>query len=272
MRRFLLSPRGSAGTVLLSLSGVLTFAPAAQAAVSAAEVLSYDAGLATGFTNPAASLGQPVGDTTFGALTPFNPPFSEQHIVIVGSGGHLTLRLSSPVSAAGAGPEVGVFSNNGLVDVSPNGTGVAGTPAGTFSPPGRAVVSVSEDGRTFVPLDDEAVTFANPTNYYTDVRIENYWAPLGSATADFSRPFTGTLSDFGGLTYEQIVALLDGSAGGTWLDVSGTGLSSVQYVRFDVPQGSRLVVDAVTAVPEPSMGALLALPLMALVRRRRTSR
>jgi hypothetical protein len=248
------------------------FAPAARAAVSAAEMLSYDPGSATGFTNPAASLGTPVGDTTFGALTPFNPPFSEQHIVVVGSGGHLTLRLSAPVPAAGAGPEVGVFSNNGLVDVSPNGSGVAGNPASTFSPPGRAVVSVSEDGRRFVPLDDEPVTFANPTNYYTDVRIENYSAPLGSAAADFSRPFTGTLADFGGLTYEQIVALLDGSAGGTWLDVSGTGLSSVRYVRFDVPQGSRLVVDAVTAVPEPAGVVLLVVPLVAQLRRRRTSR
>jgi hypothetical protein len=91
--------------------------------------------------------------------------------------------------------------------------------------------------------------------------------------ADFSKPFTGTLSSLNGLTYPQIVGLLDGSAGGTWLDVSGAGLSSVAYVRFDVPavEGQRLVLDAVTAVPEPALG-LSILPAIALLSRRRRNR
>jgi hypothetical protein len=131
---------------------------------------------------------------------------------------------------------------------------------------------VSEDGVTFVPLGDQPFLFANPTNAYTDVAITNYLAPLGSQVADFSRPFTGTLSDFGGKSYAQILTLLDGSAGGTWLDLSGTGLSGVRYVRFDVPEGARLVVDAVTAVPEPSAAVLLSLSLVALTRTRRWTR
>ena len=264
------SPRQCAAVVLsaIGISAALLAAQPARGATSAAEVVSYDPGAATGFTNPSAALGLPSGDTTFGALTPFNPPFSDQQIVVVGAGGQLTLRLSSPVAAGGAGPELGVFSNNGLIDVSHTGTGTAGSPAATFSPPGRALVSVSDDGQTFVPLSDEPVVFANPTNYYTDVAITNYSAPLGTRAADFTRPFTGTLSSFDGLTYEQIVTLLNGSAGGTALDVSAAGLSSVRFVRFDVPEGARLVVDAVTAVPEP-IGLLLALPLAALLRRRR---
>jgi hypothetical protein len=245
---------------------VLAVCPAARAVVTAAEVINYQPGGATSFTNPAAALGLPAGDTSFGALTPFNPPFKPEHIVVVGAGGSATLRLSSPVVAGGAGPEVGVFSNNGIVDVSADGSGKAGTPAATFSPPGVARVSVSGDGVTFFPLREEPFVFDNPTNFYTDVTITDFSAPLGSAAADFSKPFTGTLSSFGGLTYPQMVPLLGGSGGGTWLDVSSTGLSTVQYIRFEVPAGERLVLDAVTAVPEPT---LLGLPAVAFLLRRR---
>jgi len=245
----------------------------AGAAITASSVVDYQPGAATSFTNPSAALGLPAGDTTFGALTPFNPPFKDDQIVIVGAGGHLTLELSSPVSAGGAGPELGVFANNGIIDVSPNGTGTAGTPAATFSPAPRALVSVSADGQMFAPLAAQPFAFANPTNVYTDVTIDNYSAPLGSAVADFSMPFTGDLSSFNGLTYPQMVQLLNGSAGGTWLDVSGVGLGSVRYVRFDVPAGGddRLVLDAVTAVPEPT-AALAMLPALVLMRLRRTIR
>jgi hypothetical protein len=247
---------------------VLWICPAARAVVTAAEVVDYQPGSATSFTNPASALGLPVGDTTFGALTPFNPPFKPEHIVIVGAGGSATLRLSSPVQTGGTGPELGVFSNNGIIDVSADGSGRAGTPAATFSPPGVALVSVSEDGVTFVPLGAQPLLFDNPTNFYTDVTITDYSAPLGNVVADFARPFTGTLASFSGLTYPQVVELLGGSGGGTWLDLSPTGLASVQYVRFDVPAGERLVLDAVTAVPEPSVVCLPAVALLILRRRR----
>ena len=250
---------------------VTAAAPPAGAAITAFNVVNYQPGSATSFTDPNAALGLPVGDTSFGALTPFNPPFKPEQIVIVGAGGSITLRLSSPVPAGGAGPEIGVFSNNGLIDVSPDGSGTAGSPAATFSPPGLARVSVSADGVSFFPVAAEPVTFENPTNFYTDVTIDNYSAPLGSAVADFSKPFAGNLSSFAGLTYRQVVQLLGGSAGGTWLDVTGSGLASVEYVRFDVPagEGRRLVLDAVTAVPEPGALSLGAFVLLALRRRRR---
>jgi len=255
--------------VTASLSALAAASPAG-AVVTASSVVDYQPGSATSFTKPAAALGLPVGDTTFGALTPFNPPFKDDHIVIVGSGGSITLRLSAPVAAGGAGPDIGVFSNNGLIDVSPGGTGTAGSPAATFSPPSAARVSVSSDGQTFVPLSAAPSVFANPTNFYTDVSIDNYSAPIGNAVADFSKPFMGTLSDFGGLTYQQMVQLLGGSGGGTWLDVTGTGLSSVEYVRFDVPAGAgeRLVLDAVTTVPEPAAGLVLLMTSSFLIRRR----
>jgi hypothetical protein len=263
-RSFVLAACAAAGVCILPGGS------SAWAVVTASSVMDYQQGGATSFTNPTAALGLPAGDTTFGALTPFNPPFKDDQIVIVGAGGSITLRLSEPVPAGGAGPEVGVFSNNGLIDVSAGGTGTAGTPAATFSPPSVARVSVSADGKTFVPLGAEPLTFANPTNFYTDVIINDYSAPLGNSVADLSRPFTGTLSDFDGLTYPQMVRLLAGSGGGTWIDVSGPGLGTVRYVRFDVPAGAtqRLVLDAVTAIPEPMLG-LLVLPILTLMRRRR---
>lgn len=259
---------GGAGLVLFVCAG------SAGAAVTASSVVDYQPGSATSFTNPTASLGLPAGDTSFGALTPFNPPFLDSQIVVVGAGGRLTLRLSSPVAAGGAGPEIGVFANNGLVDVSDDGSGVAGNPVSTFSPPPAARVSVSADGQTFFPVGNEPITFSNPTNFYTDVAIENYSAPPGSAPADFSRPFNGAPTSFNGLTYPQIVGLLNGSGGGTWLDVSGVGLSSIEYVRFDVPAGpdQRLVLDAVTAVPEPAAGLCLVAALPWLLRRTRRGR
>lgn len=253
------------------LTALTAGSPAAAAVISAAEVIDYQPGSATSFTNPAAALGLPVGDTSFGALTPFNPPFRDNQIVIVGAGGRLTLRLSSPVSAGGTEPDIGIFVNNGLIDVSPDGSGVAGTPAATFSPLPAARVSVSEDGQTFVPLGVEPIVFSNPTNFYTDVTIANYSAPLGSVIADFAKPFAGSLPRFSGRTYSDILRLLDGSAGGTWIDVSGAGLATVSFVRFDVGSaaGDRLVLDAVTAVPEPGATLLFIFAGALLARRRR---
>ena len=252
----------------------LAVASPAEAVVTASAVVDYQPGGATSFTNAASAVGLPVGDTTFGALTPFNPPFKDDQIAVVGAGGSITLRLSSPIATGGAGPEIGVFSNNGVVDVSPGGTGTAGSPAATFSPPSKALVSVSSDGQTFVPLSASPFVFANPTNFYTDVSIDNYSAPLGSSVADFTRPFAGTLPNFDGLTYPQMLQLLGGSGGGNWLDVTGAGLGSVEYVRFDVPAGGsdRLVLDAVTAVPEPGAAVALLAAAALLVRRRRRRR
>lgn len=253
--------------------GVAAFVPSASAAVVGAEVVEYRPGTAQNFTNPSAALGLPAGDTTFGALTPFNPPFRDNHIVIAGAGGGITLRLSAPVQSV-AGPELGVFVNNGIIDVSPGGTGTAGNPAGTFSPAPAALVSVSGDGTTYVPLGAAPVVFSNPTNFYTDVHIDNYSAPLGNQVADFAKPFSGSLASFNGLTYEQMLTLLDGSGGGNWVDISPSGLPEVRYVRFEVPAGTdlRLVLDAVTAVPEPSAVVVMLVPLALSLRRRRATR
>ena len=259
----------TAGLVVLCS---MVAAPAvASGAIFGDQVVGYTAGTApANFQNAQAAVGPINGDTGFGGLNPFNPPFSDNHIVIVGAGGSLTLRLSEPVATAGG--SLGVFANNGLVDVSPDGSGRAGSPPATFSPPPRAVVSVSSDGTAYVPLIVPPVTFDNPTNAYLDATIENYFQPPGTQFADQGKPFFGRLSDFAGETYPQMRSRLAGSAGGTWLDLSAVPLGQVRFVKFDVPAGAdyRMVVDSVSAVPEPAAGAVVLVALASgLLRRTR---
>jgi hypothetical protein len=249
------------------------------AGTTADNVVDYTAGDFTdfpsesGYTNSSAALGQLTGDTGYGGLNPFNPPFSSTQIVAVGAGGQLTLHLGAPLATAG-GPSLGIFSNNGLVDVSPDGSGIAGDPATTFDDPDHpeAIVSVSSDGTDFVSLNGgQPIVFSNPTNYYLDQEISGYNENLGSVIANQFQPFAGSLASFNGETFDQIKATLNGSAGGTWLDLSSTGLTTVNDVRFTVPTGAgySFVVDSVSEVPEPIMG----LPLLAgalLIRRKRS--
>jgi uncharacterized protein (TIGR03382 family) len=258
------------GGSLLPLSSV------ALSANVASQVVSYDHGgtASDGFQDSNAALGSlnPIADPVFGntILSPFNPPYRNSDIVIVGDGGQLTLKLQQSVSASATGPEIGVFVNNGLIDIEyPHGQNR--TPAGFFSDLPQAIVSVSANGSDFVPLNASPFVFDVPSNYYADLGADpsNTSTP-GSIAADMGKPFSGHLNDFSGLDWNGTKALLAGSAGGTWLDFSATGLPAVQYVRFAVPAGAnyRMVVDAVSAVPEPTC-ALLALSLAALLRRRR---
>ena len=271
----------------------LSARPASAAGITADAVVGYTPGALGSvglgsFNNSSSALGALNGNTDagFGAngLNPFNPAYQASQLTGVGPGGQLTLHLSSAVPTAG-GPSVGVFANNGLVDASNGNGGQATDPATLFSDAPEAVVSVSADGLNYVTLNGgDPILFANPSNYYTDEPITQtssvymgttYYGnqeALGSAVADQFQAFTGTLSSFDGETFDQIKATLAGSAGGTWLDLSGTGLATVSDVRFTVPADVdyRMVVDSVSAVPEPaSVGVLLAAGAGGLGRRRR---
>ena len=262
------------------------------AAQYAAEVLSYDAG-----TTPAvefgsnlpydiaqAALGQPESFTGEGSfpsvVSPFNPPYLRNEIVSIGLAGQITLRLSHFAVPQAGGPEIGVFANIALSDTQyPDG--VAGDPDGVFGID-YATVEVSEDGLSWTSLGN--MKFDIPTNAYTDVTSPFASSP-GSTLADFQQPFTGALNDFTGLPYydaggNDILDLLDGSGGGTWLDISGTGLAEVGYIRFSIVNGFDMIttlnfeLDAVSVshaaigrltVPEPASIALGGLVMAALV-------
>jgi hypothetical protein len=260
----------------------------------AAGVVSYDPGAksASGLTNASAALGEPerfTGEGGFpGVVSPFNPPFLGSEIVSVGEGGHITLRLSHYAVPQAVGPEIGVFENVGLIDTDfPNGQ--AGMPAGTFGPIDSAIVDVSTDGATWVSLG--SVAFDVPTNGYTDL-TDPFSSVAGSVPSDFQQPFTGSLASFDGLPYHDagapdMLGLLAGSGGGTWLDISATGLTQVGFIRFsladDFDANTRLnfELDAVSIahaavgallVPEPApiiLGGLALLLSLHLPRRRK---
>jgi hypothetical protein len=206
-----------------------------------AAVVSYDAGTtpATGFTTASAAIGAPERFTgegvSLGIVSPFNPPFGQNEIVSVGEGGQIVLRLSHYAIPQASEPEIGVFENVGLVDVNyPNGQ--AGSPAETFGPLDSATVDVSADGMQWVTLGN--LTFDVPTNGYIDL-ADPYWSKPGGVPSDFQKPFLGSLSSFSGLRYSDasgpdILESLAGSGGGTWLDISATGLSQVGLIRFSV--------------------------------------
>lgn len=256
------------------------------AAQYAASVVSYNAGTTPspgGFTIPSAALGEPerfTGEGLFpAAVTPFNPPWLTSEVVSIGEGGHLTLRLSNFVLTQTPGPHLGVFTNAGIADENyPNGQ--AGTPLFPFGVD-DAIVEVSKDGLDWQSLGNR--TFDIPTNGYTDITDLTSTLP-GNVPSDFSQPFTGTLADFNGLSYANMLTLLNGSGGGKWLDLSSSGLDQVGYVRFsvlddlDAMTSLNFELDGVaisrgamgTRVPEPGVVALgLIGCLLAAIGRRR---
>ncbi len=262
---------------------VLVFVPNAAKAQYANAVISYDAGSmpASGYTDSSTALGSPeriTGEAVLfpGVVSPFNPPFGTDEMVSIGEGGHLTLQLSNFVIPQAATPVLGFFTNAGLIDNNfPTGqtSAVLGETSGTFGID-RAVVEVSADNLTYVSLGE--VLFDIPANAYTDL-TDPFSGVAGSVTSDYRQPFTGVLSDFASHVYSQagpnndIVDLLGGGGGGTWLDLSSSGLAQIGYVRISVADdgnattGLNFELDSVvigngfagSVVPEPSMVVLM---------------
>lgn len=249
----------SAYVILFAAAAIVLAAcagPARAEAVFASSYTSYTPGsISASYQNPAAALGKPNPVSGLYALTPFNAAFQPSDLVGVGPGGSLTLKLSDPVPV-GAGRELGVHAGVNLTDVSvPNGQNRS--PASTFN--FRASdVSVSADGDHWVDLG--SFTFDLPTNYYDQgVTTPGRQTSIGpdAHEADFGKPFNGTLHDFDGKNWADTLGVLDGSAGGTWLDVTPDQLAQFQYVRFTAGTGQIMYVDAVAAVPEPTAAAAL---------------
>ena len=269
----------------LSAGAAIALCSFARAGVTTDLVASSNLGGETTFNNVNAALGVPPATTSFGATTPFNPNFGSDNIVRILPGGQITLRLSSPAPIDNtSAPELGVFTNIGLQDVSADGSGVAGNPAQPFSALPVARVRISDDNVNWHDVAGGAlVTFRMIENGYTDTPpYTNYFATPGTTLADvYKAPPSAVraagLSAFNGMSFTQALAALDGSAGGEWIDLSGLGLTSFRYVRFEVPAGldpvdNRMILDAITAVPEPSIIGMLLLGALSLSRKRRSER
>jgi hypothetical protein len=222
-----------------------------------------------------------VGSGAFASVfSPFNAHYETTDLVKITEGGSLTLRLDHFVSIQANTREIGIWENVFLIDTSSDGSGKTGNPASAFGA-GSARVQVSENGTDWYALNnDQPIVFGLPGNYYTNSSGPFDPAPPANpAYADFGKPFTGQLSDFNGKDYPGVLGVLDGSAGGTWLDLDGAPFTQVGFIRFIGVQGSTMELDAVAintsaagaAVPEPAAGMALLCGggLLSLIRRRR---
>ena len=280
--------------------GVGLMASAAQAAgpVWASGVVDYAAGLGiTAQLDPNAALNAPAPwmGVSIGwpaLLNPFSPQFDADQIVGIGQGGSLTLELAKPVSVTGT-PQIGVITSSGLFDTTFFGD--TGNPPHTFASfeygaQRSAKVEVADVVGNFKSLGQ--IVFENPANFYTNLSGPYaFMAPVPPTLADFAKPFTGTLADFAGKSFDEVLSVLDGSGGGQWLTVpADLGLAEVRFIRFSEPMwlladgshgvdavsiydGSRkpadFFIDAIVAVPEPGSAAMLLLAGMTMLRRRR---
>jgi hypothetical protein len=254
-------------------AAVLLAAGAAQADPHATNVVSYEAGTgaAAGYGDPNTVLGPPerfTGEGVWpGDVTMFNSAWGTDEIVSIGEGGSLVVQFDHQVMDHSANPfglDFIVFGNTGFADSSyPNG--IAGGLLG--NEPGA--VRVSQDNVTWYDLVGVEVDTLWPTQGYTD--SSGPYADDGTAPSDATKPVDPSL-DWNGKTYAQLLAGYDGSAGGTGIDISSTGLSWIQYVEISVPDdaGYSTEIDAFSDVaPEPATVMLVALGAAGTLCRRR---
>ena len=211
------------------------------------------------YYNPAAALGglNPMVGSYAGVnyyLTPFDPAFSSSDLVEVGAGGSLVLKLAETASTNG--DTIGVHTGFGLADADyPNGVNT--DPASSFDAWLRqADVLVSADGVNWGNLG--TITFDSPSNIDAGLATDpDGLAPGVGPLANPGQPFLGSLNSFNGQNWQGTLAALNGSAGGTWLnltgvtDENGNPIAGVNYIEFSVPGSPPL--DPNTGNPEIMM-------------------
>jgi hypothetical protein len=256
------SIRAACGCLFLPSRTVVTLT-AAVAALTASDargdspfatsVVSYVAGTGAvaGFNNPNVALGAPERFTGEGlipqAVTPFQPAFRPNEVVSLGVGGRLVLAFDHDVVDDPRNPhgiDLIVYGNAFFTD----GSFGLGSVAGLASEGGT--IRVSADGVDWVLAKGLAADGLFPTLGYLDVGP--FSATPGIVESDFLKPMdpTITLGDCVGLPYEGLLALYDGSGGGTGIDLGALGLERIRYVRIDGPTafGSSPEIDAVADV------------------------
>jgi hypothetical protein len=256
-----LTSQSAAAGVVATGSAVVTYNPGTLTSAYAYSSSSWTSGPAIGL--PATTEGGYFGDTSI--ITPFNAQYNPASLVgLSGSGGYIEFQMSQPIATNGY--TLAVQAAAGLDDTSyPNGQ--TGATASDYTFLHQATVLVSQDGSHWVSLGDQ--NFTIPTNIYTD-ETDPYGGSAASNLADFSKPFTGTLASFDNENFAQVLATLNGSGGGTWLDLSGTGLSQVDYVAFQTGADETMYVNAITGVtvPEPVSASALVIGIFLVLGRR----
>ncbi len=227
------------------------------------------------YDNGTAALGEPTRNSVaFGGYTvsPYSAPSDVSEVVSLGKGGSLTVSFDEPVTNDAGNPfgiDLLIFGNAFLstndfnFDANTTNTGSAASEGG--------IVSISDDGVTFVEVTGLDADGLFPTNGYADT-TDFFPAGPGSVPSDFTRPVDPSL-DLTGLGVTATILAYGGSGGGAGIDIGAYGFSEISYVRVTNPVDSLTTPEIdgfadVRAVPEPSAWVLLLLATP-LVRRRR---
>jgi hypothetical protein len=223
-------------------------------------------------------------------------------MIAFGNGGGVTLKFAAPITPVAGEKDLGIFTAQAV-------TGGSGA---FFNGNMEAAILVSADNLNWYTLTGTIVTSpttytatAYPLNaptmaydYGTSAIAWKYGAGTSAANlsalsiADFATPMPNDdLFNGLGINAQRLALTTDASAsnyaaifgdsgGGNWFDVSGSGLSQVNYVRLNGdandPASGGVRLDAVfanaAAVPEPaSLWFLTAGAAALLIRHRRVA-
>jgi hypothetical protein len=297
-------PPGVTRLALLALTALASFS-AAQAQDFATSVVS-SSGLGSNklYNDPSALLGQPTTlingiydrpPGTYHASMVYSAynkdPQNNDLIDVLGNAGTVTVAFDTPIVHSGShwySDDFIVYGNSffsatGSVKPTTDMTQLNIGSSGGLYQSGTPQVSVSADGFTFQTLTAQSAWF--PTNPYKWVGISSAnpsgWDDMSGHLNDFTKPINPALTtaSFGGDNVADAAnRLYDDSAGGAAFTLAGSGLSSIQYIRFTGTGGSS-VVDAVSRVsdmpvPEAStfcsfgLGGLLLAGIFAFARKK----
>ena len=232
---------------------------AAEAAVAqapprcASAVVRYVPGEGAGaaYQNPLSALGAPTRFTGEGVypscVTPFNGAFMPGELVSIGRGGELVVSFDAPVVDDPLNPfgiDLIIYGNSFCIDAA-YPEGIVG---GTFNDGGT--VDVSADGIAWLTIPAIEADGGLPTLGYSD--IGPYDVVPGQAPTDPARPVDPIIAtgDLQGMTWRELLAVYDGTAGGTRIDLADAGISSIRFVRIRVAGDAPAVpeIDAIVAV------------------------
>ena len=268
---------------LLTLTAFLPLPARAQLFADAVQYSqTYDLSPNALYSNPNAALKRPTTLDNDGFDSPYhaclvNPAYGKDvspqrnALTALGSDGKgvLTLTFSQPIIHSDShwyGQDFVVYTNSFFTGSFPDGTAyfTEGDHLSQYKLDGGIygslpTVSVSADGVNYVVVNTpDALVF--PSNPY-------HWAgvtqsdPSGwGALQNFAKPVNPALqaSDFAGVSGSYAAnTLYAGSAGGVSYSLSGTGLSSIKYVRFtglgNIDGVSRVGFPPATPACQPAM-------------------
>ena len=229
---------------------VTTFATAQYAF----EIVDFESGVGSnaGYDDPEAVLGEPTRMSSLAGIpmsvvTPFQPAWNAGELLTIGAGGHLVIAFEELVHDDQGNPfgiDLLIFGNAFFLNSNSKSPCVSGL----YDEGG--VIEVSLDGIEFVAIESVSADGIFPTLGYLDA--EPFGVVPGTFESDFTRPVEPGLGEemLSGMCWEDMLLAYDGSGGGTPIDLAGTGLPAIRFVRITVSEDAMFLpeIDALADV------------------------